>query len=42
MALLDVKTTNELPEARTLAELYNHKERSFTDAATKKAIGFNR
>jgi|AntRauTorckE5430_2_1112549.scaffolds.fasta_scaffold00037_9 hypothetical protein len=42
MTLLDVKNTNELPEARTLAELYNHKERSFTDAATKKAIGFNR
>jgi hypothetical protein len=42
MTLLDVKTANELPEPRTLAELYNHKERSFTDAVTKKVIGFNR
>lgn len=42
MILLDVKAATELPKPRTLAEIYNHKERSFTDAATKKAIGFNR
>lgn len=42
MALLGVASPSELPQVRTLAELYNHKERSFTDAVAEKAIGFNR
>lgn len=42
MALLGVASPAELPEVRTLAEIYNHKDRSFTDAGVKTRIGFNR
>lgn len=42
MALLHLESAEDLPETRTLAELYNLKERSFTDQATTKTIGFGR
>ncbi len=42
MALLGVCSAADLPETRTLAEIYNHKNRSFTEAVAKKTIGFNR
>jgi hypothetical protein len=40
MALVDVKSPSELPETRTLSELYNSKEKSFNVASGKRRIGF--
>lgn len=42
MALLHLESAEDLPESRTLAELYNLKDRSFADEATTKTIGFGR
>ena len=40
IALMGVDSANELPEKRTLAELYNHQKASFEPEAGKKRIGF--
>lgn len=40
MKLVGVDSPGELPETRTLAELYNRKERSFDVQAGKRKIGF--
>lgn len=40
LALLGTDDPAALPETCTLAELYNHKARSFKEATTKRCIGF--
>jgi len=42
MALIKADSPSDLPETLTLAELYNHKARSFAEAATGKRIGFGK
>lgn len=40
MAIAGVSSVADLPETRTLAELYNRESKSFEEASRKKTIGF--